>query len=164
MLKYIKGDATEPQGEGVKLVIHIVNDIGRFGSGFAKAIKDRYPIVRNKYIEWFRNQHNFVLGQNQFVKVTDELWFCNMIAQHGIIGKHNPTPIRYDALRKCLQEVCLFCKRMNTEDNATLPITKWSVFGPRFGSKLAGGDWQKIEKIISEELINNGIDITIYEL
>lgn len=37
--------------DGNKLVIHIVNDIGLFESAFAKAVKDRYPIVTNAYLK-----------------------------------------------------------------------------------------------------------------
>jgi len=32
-IKYIKGDATNPAGEGNKLIVHICNDIGGWGKG-----------------------------------------------------------------------------------------------------------------------------------
>lgn len=154
MINYVNGDATLPIGDGSKLVIHIVNDLGRFGSGFAKAVMIKYPVVREKYIEWSKSGLNFTLGKNQFVKVNDNLWFCNMIAQHGLISKDNPIPIRYDALRSCLKDVAQFCKDFTTD------ATKWTLHGPRFGSKLAGGNWEIIEKIICDELEA----ITIYDL
>jgi hypothetical protein len=164
MISYVKGDATQPQGEGNKLVIHIVNDVGRFGSGFALAVLKRYPIVKESYLQPFANDKPLKLGDVQFIKVADDLWFANMVAQHGVIGPGNPMPIQYDALRKCLREVCLFSKRMNPQDNTKFPDEQWSVFGPKFGSGLAGGKWIVVEQIIQDELIKNNIDVTIYEL
>lgn len=163
-IQYVKGNATDPQGDGNKLVIHIVNDIGKFGAGFAKAVMNKYPIVREKYIDWFNGKIRFALGKNQFVKVKEDLWFCNMIAQHGVIGKNNPVPIKYDALRTCIKEVRFFCKSMNPMDNTKILRGKWSVFAPRIGSGLAGGKWEIIEQIINEELIDNGIEVIIYDL
>jgi len=34
MITYLVGDATQPQGEGVKVIAHICNDIGAWGAGF----------------------------------------------------------------------------------------------------------------------------------
>jgi O-acetyl-ADP-ribose deacetylase (regulator of RNase III) len=159
-IKYTKGDATQPQGDGIKLVIHIVNDIGRFGSGFARAVMNRYPIVRESYIEKFSGNELYqdligplVLGDVQFVRAREDIWFANMVAQHGTISKENKTPIKYDALRECLGKVYHY----------TL-INKVSLHGPRFGSGLAGGSWAEIEKIINEELLDRDVGITIYDL
>ena len=158
MIKYVKGDATEPQGIN-NIVIHVVNDIGRFGSGFAKAVMDKYPIVRERYIEWAGGKYGdsklFALGEVQLVNANDNLMFCNMVAQHGTISKANPIPIKYDALRSCLKTVAIVAKTSGVS---------WNICGPRFGSGLAGGNWNEIEKIINEELTDNGIDITIYDL
>ena len=30
-IKYVKGDATEPIGEGNKLIVHICNNVGKWG-------------------------------------------------------------------------------------------------------------------------------------
>lgn len=161
MIKYVKGDATRPEGEGNKLVIHIVNDVGRFGSGFALAVLKRYPKVREAYISGFdldvlehtSGKNDLKLGDVQFVKVADDLWFANMVGQHGVIGPTNPMPIQYDAVRECLRKVCEF---------ATANSMK--IFAPKFGSGLAGGKWIVIEKLIQDELTSKNLDITIYEL
>ena len=152
MIKYAKGDATLPKGKGNKLVIHIVNDVGRFGSGFALAVLKRYPAVKEAYIKAFEDKP-LKLGDVQFIKVADDLWFANMVGQHGVIGPSNPMPIQYDAVRTCLKKVCEFAKGH-----------KMKVSGPKFGSGLAGGKWNVVENLIQNELINNNIDVTIYEL
>lgn len=156
-IKYVKGDATIPQGDGTKIIVHIVNDIGRFGSGFAKAIMDRYPIVREEYMKWARNgeidNKRFMLGETQFVRVNDDLWFANMIAQHNLINISNPTPIKYDALISCLKQVEKFIRSANIH----------SLHMPKIGTKRAGGDWRIVEQIIIAELCDNGLIPIVYE-
>lgn len=155
---YLKGDATEPQGDGAKLVIHIVNDLGKFGAGFAKNVLDKYPIVRDEYMSLFNKVPGKVflsveLGDVQFVKVSDELYFANMFGQRGIISKSNPVPLQYDALEECLKKVY----------NYTL-TNKVSLFGPRFGVGFGGAKWPKIEKTIKKQLLDKDVGITIYDL
>jgi len=35
-ISYIKGDATAPQGKGVKVIAHLCNDLGGWGKGFVR--------------------------------------------------------------------------------------------------------------------------------
>lgn len=152
-IKYEKGDATEPQGEGNKLIIHVVNDIGRFGSGFALAVLKRYPKVKEEYLKAFSSFNPLKLGDVQFVQVANDVWFANMVGQHGVVGPSNPIPIKYDALTECLKKVCDFALEHNMK-----------IYAPRFGAGLARGNWQTIESIINKELIEHNVDITIYDL
>ncbi len=89
----------------------------------------------------------------QFVKVDESLWVANMIAQQGIRRDGGLPPIRYDAVRKCLEQVAGFAR----EDSA-------SVHMPRIGCGLAGGNWDLIESIILETLVSASIETTVYDL
>lgn len=155
MITYIKGDATRPQGEGHKLIIHIVNDAGKFGAGFALALSRRWKIVENNYRKWFNDgvyhNKNFELGNVQFVDIDDDLCVANMIAQHNIKDYSNIPPIRYEALDSCLKKVDEVAKEHDM-----------SIHAPRIGSGLAGGSWVKIEKLIEENL--KDLNVTIYDL
>ncbi len=161
MVNYTKGDATLPQGSGIKIVAHVCNDIGRFGSGFAKAVMERWPIVREEYIKWSKAGVSplgvkFILGEVQFIQVQNDLWFANIIGQHGVRSPHDknsPPPVKYDAIRSGLKKVRTFAQALGA-----------TIHGPRFGAGLAGGDWNEIEKIITEELVGHGVEITIYDL
>ncbi len=42
-ITYLKGDATSPQANGVKLIVHVCNDRGGWGKGFVVAIPKRWP-------------------------------------------------------------------------------------------------------------------------
>ena len=83
-IKYVKGDATSPIGEGRKIIIHCCNDIGAWGAGFVIALSNKWPITRKKYIEWSKEPEGFELGEVQYVKVEDDIVVANMIGQHGI--------------------------------------------------------------------------------
>lgn len=156
MIEYVKGDATLPQGEGIKIVVHIVNDLGLFGSGFAKCVAEKYPIVREKYREWALTGTNFGLGSTQVVKITDTLYFINLIGQRGVraVGDtKSPAPIKYFAVKRGLKDAWLWAKDMSA-----------TIHMPRIGCGLAGGKWEEIEKIVNEELIANNIKVVVYDL
>jgi hypothetical protein len=35
---------------------------------------------------------------------------------------------------------------------------------PRIGCGLAGGKWEEVGRIVEEELLNNGVAVTVYDL
>lgn len=165
-IKYLKGDATRPESWDNAIIAHIVNDDGKWGKGFVMAISRRWPEPEERYRAWYKDRDRpssgFKLGAVRFVAVKTidtvlnqdkKVWVANMIAQHGIRGPGNPTPIRYGALSLALAHVADFAKKNNA-----------SVCMPKIGSGLAGGDWEKIERIILETIDSQGVSVTVYEL
>ena len=153
-LRIIKGDATSPQAKGPKIIAHVCNDLGGWGKGFVVAVSRRWPEPERQYRQWHRERasNDFGLGAIQVVQVAPDLWVANMIAQHGMkTGSHGP-PIRYDAVRQCLDSVA--------EQAADLAA---SVHMPRIGCGLAGGRWERIERIVVETLVANDIATTVYD-
>jgi len=155
-IKYVKGDATKPQGAGSHAILHIVNDIGRWAKGFVLAVSKRWSQPEIAYKKWYKGRilsiGSFELGNIQTVKTYDCV-VVNMIAQHGLrTGKSGP-PIRYDALKLCLQKVA-----------ATLSphLPEMTIHMPRIGCGLSGATWDKVEPIILETL--EGFDVTVYDL
>ncbi|MBB6110564.1 O-acetyl-ADP-ribose deacetylase (regulator of RNase III), contains Macro domain [Mucilaginibacter lappiensis] len=150
---YLKGDATKPAGGGNKIIVHVCNDIGGWGKGFVLAISKRWPEPAQQYRQWHKSQLSFTLGQVQFVPVEPDIWVANMIGQHKVYKDEqgNP-PIRYEAIRDCLQKVAGFAR----ENGATVHM-------PRIGCGLAGGTWDKIEPIITNELTDKGVGVTVYD-
>lgn len=152
-IQYTKGDATAPQSEENKIIVHICNDIGGWGKGFVMAISKRWKKPENQYREWFKSKDGFELGKVQFVQVEEDLWVANLIGQHKINKDENGNaPIRYDAIEDGLKEVASFAK----ENNA-------SVHMPRIGCGLAGGKWEMIEPIILQRLSNNDVEVVVYD-
>jgi len=149
---YINGDATEPIGEGKKLLVHICNDVGAWGAGFVLAISSKWPEPEQSYRKWFYNQNKFELGYIQKVPVGNDITVVNMIAQHGVGFNEGGPPLRYVALRKCLEKVAI-----EALDK------KASVHMPRIGCGLAGGSWDAVGDIIDSTLIKKQIVVIVYD-
>jgi len=152
-INYVEGDATNPQGEGKKLIIHVCNDIGVWGGGFVLAVSKKWSLPE----EIYRAEDHAVglqLGQIAIVDVEDDISVVNMIGQTGTSPDiTNRPPVRYGAIELCLEEVARYALKCNA-----------SVHAPRFGAGIAGGDWDRIESIINEELISVGVPVTVYDL
>ncbi|MCX8522671.1 macro domain-containing protein [Chryseobacterium formosus] len=152
-INYLKGDATNPQAEGNKIIVHICNDIGGWGKGFVMAISKRWKKPESEYREWFQSGENFNLGEIQIVKVEDDTWVCNMIGQHKIISNSKGIPpIRYEAVEKCLEKVSIEALKINA-----------SIHMPRIGCGLAGGKWEEIESIITKTLLKDDVEVYVYD-
>jgi O-acetyl-ADP-ribose deacetylase (regulator of RNase III) len=147
-LNYVVGDATEPQGDGLKVIAHVCNDIGVWGAGFVLALSKKWPHPEAHY----RSMSEYVLGDVRLVPVEENfIWVANMIGQHDTHqDEQGHAPIRYSAIAKALQEVNKFCV-----------ATKATLHCPMFGAGLAGGDWNMIERLIKE---CTTVPVTIYEL
>jgi len=147
-IQYLIGDATEPEGEGPKIIAHICNDEKKWGAGFVLALSEKWKKPEIVYLG-----NDLELGDVQFIHVDRAMWIANMVAQKGVKTKSNKVPIVYSALTEALDKVADFA----IEEGA-------SVHGPRFGAGLAGGDWNKIEYIINDTLIRKGVPVFIYTL
>ncbi|WMI33540.1 hypothetical protein SEA_KENREY_171 [Streptomyces phage Kenrey] len=157
MVMYVKGDATKPQGDGVKIIAHVTNDEGLWGSGFVLAVDKLSPrpkeFYRADYRYWVRNGHTFMpLGMVDLVPAGPDLYVCNMTAQHRTI-RHVEKPICYKSLEVCLTKLADHAEA----EGATVHM-------PRIGAGLARGDWNVIESIINRTLTLRDVSVTIYDL
>lgn len=154
MITYLQGDATRPETKGVNFITHICNDLGGWGQGFVLAISSRWPEPENAYAIWHRTGKDFGLGEIQIIPVDTGLFVVNMVAQKGVTpDKEGTPPIRYDALKKCLEEVAFYAQK-----------EKASIHMPRIGCGLAGGSWEEIEPIIKRTLEEKEIPVYVYDL
>lgn len=150
---YTKGDATNPISDGNKLIVHICNDIGKWGKGFVMAISKRWPNPEKSYKQWYKSQKDFELGNIQAVQVENDTWVINMIGQHKINKDENGNaPIRYNAVAAALDKVKEFAMKHNA-----------SVHMPRIGCGLAGGKWENIEPLIINTFVQNNIQVNVYD-
>lgn len=155
MINYKKGNCLQDSDEK-RIILHIVNNKGGFGKGFALSVGNKYPIVSNRYKDWYRgsilkSDTNFKLGNIQSVKISSDLTIINMLCQNGYASKlGNGIPLSYHALKLCLEKV-----QFRNKD-------KIQIWMPKIGSGLAGGNWNTIEKMIESTLINT--NVTVFEL
>jgi O-acetyl-ADP-ribose deacetylase (regulator of RNase III) len=153
-IQYLNGDATAPQVEGNKVVAHICNDLGGWGKGFVLAVSRRWKEPELDYRQWHREQadNDFGLGAVRFVQVEPLLWIANMIGQHGIKASSEGPPIRYEAVRECLEKLAGFASEK-----------KASVHMPRIGCGLAGGRWELVLPVIESTLASRNVPVYVYD-
>lgn len=160
MFQIKEGDALIPDPGGHKVCIaHVVNDIGKFGAGFALSMHQTYPGAKKGYLGAFRvvgDDNESLRGKNILTKsrhpaTGDKVYICHMVAQRGLRSKTNPHPLNLDDLRSCLRDLC-----------TTAWTFDWHVQMPKIGSGLGGGNWQEIEPIIRAEM--RSVNTTIYTL
>ncbi|MFD7863496.1 macro domain-containing protein [Streptomyces sp. NPDC057682] len=153
-IQYVQGDATAPQGKGVKVIVHVCNDLGGWGKGFVLALSRRWPGPEAAYRRWHRERagNDFGLGAVQFVQVTPYIWVANAVGQHGMRRGSKGVPVRYEAIDTALAAVA--------ERAAELGA---SVHMPRIGCGLAGGTWSRVEPLIERRLTARGLPVTVYD-
>jgi O-acetyl-ADP-ribose deacetylase (regulator of RNase III) len=152
--RYVRGDATAPQGKGVKLIVHVCNDLGGWGKGFVLALSRRWPEPEAAYRRWHRDRagNDFALGAAQFVQVGPYLWVANLVGQRGIRTGSKGVPVRYEAIDRALAAVGDKAVELGA-----------SVHMPRIGCGLAGGTWSRIEPLIAARLTARSIPVTVYD-
>lgn len=127
---------------------HVCNNINLFGVGFANAIGDAYPTVKQNF-HMLGNKAK--LGYVQYVTVTQNkntehrLIVANMIAQNKVVNEKNPRPLNYEYLMKCMIDV-----RSQIANIQKTYDEKIEIHCPKFGSGLAGGNWDFINELIND--------------
>ena len=159
----VQGDVTDPQfssSNEIAIIPHCCNDVGAMGAGVAKAISFKWGGVQLYYL---KSGHR--LGENSWVNVNTEInniIVVNMVAQNGLIRFSNPKPLKYLELIKCMTAVVddiIKTLHMKPEYAGKKPV----IHCPKFGSALAGGNWEFIKELIDEIWLEEGIDVVVYE-
>ncbi|GIE90285.1 macro domain-containing protein [Actinoplanes regularis] len=171
-LIFVEGDATDPVGDGPRIIAHVCNDLGAWGRGIVQAISRRWPSPEREFRRWHRDSADaverdtaaFRLGAVQMVAVGPELWVANLVGQHGITterGLRTSTgyepdggpPVRYDAIREGLTTLTDQARARGA-----------SVHMPRIGCGLAGGTWSEVEPLILATLCARDVPTIVYDL
>ena len=148
----------------VDYICHQVDCQGRMGSGIAKQIRERWPIIYEQYISGFKaieeesinwedelDVSEVLLGRLQQIKVNDTQTVVNMFAQqyYGYDGKRYTS---YDAFWACLGGI-----------KDSVPKGSKIGFPYRIGCGLGGANWQVIETMIYA-VLGKDFDVYIYML
>ena len=163
-IHFVKGNLLDAN---LEYFCHQVNCQGRMGSGIAKAIKEKWPVVYDEYIQKYKDRENEILrncssfewipsvsetllGDIQLVRVNVDKTVVNMFAQeyYGYDGKRYTS---YDAFWSCLSKI-----------REVVPAGSKIGFPDHIGCGLGGANWEVILTMIKEVL--NDYDVYIYKL
>lgn len=149
MIHYVKGNLLDSNCD---YICHQVNCQGVMGSGIAKQIRERWPVVFSSYRAYCdRHMRDELLGEIWGVRVSDDQWVVNMFAQDNF-GYDGRRFTSYDAFATCL-----------TKMRDRLPKDKTIGFPKNIGCGLGGGNWKIISTLI-EEILGEEYEVYIYEL
>ncbi|UUZ81494.1 macro domain-containing protein [Paenibacillus sp. P26] len=134
------------------IIGHQVNCQSVMGSGVAKQIRSRFPVVYTEYLRFCRDHPNNLLGRCQLVRIDPgtEKYVANLFGQlyYGFDGKKYTND---DALRNALSELYAFAK--SNQYSVALPY--------KIGCDRGGGDWDMVSKMIDG--IFTDVDVTLYQ-
>lgn len=133
----------------VEYYCHQVNCQGRMRSGIAKAIREKWPVVYDSYIQvanpvWLGCIQKVVVDVSQKTVI-------NMFAQeyYGYDGKRYTS---YDAFWSCLGAI-----------RDSVPKGSKIGFPAKIGCGLGGANWKVIREMIIE-VLGEDYEVYIYEL
>jgi len=139
----------------VNVIAHQTNCMCNMGSGIAPVIAGAFPEAREADNATEKGDDaklgHFTHSIGRVVSLP-RIEVFNLYGQYAY-GEGNHT--NYTHLRGALRGMAFYL--INAKNIVRVGL-------PKLGSDRGGGDWEIIERIIIEELIDRGIDVTIYVL
>lgn len=165
MYSETQGDLFKYVGQNTEKILvipHIVNNKNAFGAGFVVPLMKLYPESKKRYHEheYFRHlsRVQYIPCQNHgdnFSKKRNVI-IANMCAQ--TLGGERP--LFYNALSKCMDDVARAVDSLMCE-SGKIPV---EIVCPKFGSALAGGNWEFIKELINDCWIRSGLTVKVFYL
>lgn len=170
MYQEIEGDLIKLAKEGkFDVITHGCNCLSNMGAGIAPQMAKAFGVDRFEMETWGPtieklgciDWRTFVLGEKAIWSLEDaknnrnepELTVINSYTQFRYGKNHvdgDSKPLDYDALTLCMRKIN--------------HVFKGKHIGlPKIGAGLAGGDWNRIKKIIQTELKDMKVSVVIYK-
>jgi len=150
MIEIVNGDLLNAKAD---YICHQVNCQGVMGSGVARAIRGRWPLVYEKYKAVCRDygdRRADLLGQVLGVRVDDDTAVINIFGQYGY-GKDGACYTNLNALRRGCEEIAA-----NARPGSSIAMPY------RIGCGLGGGDWEKVMDMLAEVFRKH--HLTLYKI
>lgn len=153
----LKGDLLETPFE---IIAHQVNCRGKMGSGVAKQIKERYPVVYEDYARALKcHGANAMFGMGQIVNQDDHTIF-NLFGQYNY-GYDGEKYTNYKALENALDDA--ICK-YRYERNISLEIQLTIAIPYKIGCDRGGGDWKIVKQMLENIERDYNVVFVAYKL
>jgi len=157
-MKEIKGNIIQLAKEGeFDMIIHGCNCFCKMGKGIAKSIKEHFPeAYKADCITKIGDRSKLGTYSHEYIKDYD-LYVINAYTQFDY-NRFKKT-FNYDALEMVLKRLNRDIRLRNIFDFGM----KTKIGYPKIGSGLAGGDWNRISKIIDRSLEGLDHTLVVYE-
>ena len=152
-VRITKGDLITMAKHGeFDVVIHGCNCFHIMGAGVAWGLRNAFPEVFQADLETQRGAFDKLGTCSEAVCEIDGgvVTVVNAYTQYSPGGPPGTVNVDYQALRKCM----VWVKTNHSGKKIGIP---------KIGAGLAGGDWDKISKIICEELGDEDVTLVLYQ-
>lgn len=157
MIEYRIGDIFDIKENQHVIVAHVVNNVGAFGAGFAKAMAEKWPSAKTHYhanFSWY-NLGDVLMSPVWIPETGRPATVAHLFAQDGLPSRDNPKPLKMLPLNASLIEL---------RDTMLECPEGYEVWMPRIGTGYGRGDWVAISALIDEVLCRHGIKVAVYDL
>ena len=168
-MKTIKGDLIKLAEEGkFDIIVHGCNCFHAMGAGIARQLADRYPIVEE-------TDRQTVFGDRDKLGTSSQVIVKSKTSNHHFMVKnaytqyywsHGKDVFEYDAFQKFLNYTAeLIAQSYTPKEGFLVPEKRYRYGFPMIGAGLAGGDWNRISKMIEQfaENVKDYADVTVVE-
>lgn len=147
-MKTIRGDLIALAKAGkFDVIVHGCNCFLVMGGGIARQIAKNFPEAYAADCETLKGDIS-KLGTITFHKYP-KLTVVNAYTQYDFVQTGQPN-VNYDAIKQAFKEI-------------KVQFSGKKIGIPKIGAGLAGGDWNRIEKIIEQEMHGEDISVVEYE-
>lgn len=154
-MKSIDGDLLQLAKNGYfDIIVHGCNCFHTMGAGIARQVKNIFPEAYLVDVSETMKGDKKKLGTISYVNLKNTfgnpLVIVNGYTQYSIYKNEKRIAVDYGAIRSVFEII---------REHFLIDNPKLKIGFPRIGAGLAGGDWNRISKIIDKEL--KGYDYTL---
>jgi hypothetical protein len=141
-VKVVKGSILTPEYAGLRLIVNFVNKNGKPEGPLYEVFDKKWKKIKEETKGWYASRINFKLGEINTVAVQSDTWVINCLCQD------EENSVQEKALDECIKKVATMAKN-----------EKASVHVPN----LLLQSCPKLMENLNSQLVENGINVSVYE-
>src|SRR5258708_107398 len=141
-VKQVNATIIAPQNAGLRLIVNLVGQAGKFDSKLDTILSKMWPKVKNDYREAFVTQHNFKMGSLHQTATTSDCWVVNMLV------KDKENKVDSNALALAIKNLAALAKYEQ---------------GSVHVSNLLVKEVPELKQMLISQVAENGIHLYFYE-
>lgn len=139
--KQINATILAPENAGLRLILNVVGQNGKFESKLDGILSKKWVKVREDYKGWFATQHNFKMGWLNNTAVGSDTWVVNMLVEDKE-GK-----VDTKALQVAVKKVADMAKY----ERASVHVSAITV-----------SEIPELQQLLTSHLIEEGVNVYFY--
>lgn len=150
-IRYVRGDATQPEAKPGDILAHVVpaKVRGWGGRGFAASLRSQRRDVHDQFASWAASTGT-QLRTVHWAQAADGLQVASMVAQAGF-GSDQKARLSLGALHRCLLTV-----------GDRVSVSGGTVHMPLIGTGYGGVRWPVVRDLVLDDLCARGVAVTVY--